>query len=397
MNAPLHSRPQSDPGQEPGYIAEEDRRYVETQNHCITASHGPFPCDDGSTLSQVNLTYETYGTLNHDKSNAILIFHALTGGAHAAFWYPGDKRPGWWDTMIGPGKAFDTNRFFVICVNVLGSCYGSTGPTTINPETGKIYGLDFPTISIRDMVRAQAWLLDDLGIDVLVAVAGGSMGGMQALQYAVSYPKRAKGIIAVATTTRHNAQQIAFNEVGRQAIMRDRDWNHGRYEGEGPAGGLALARMVGHITYLSEEGMHHKFGRRLRTRDSKTNPFDIEFEVGSYLDYQGRSFTKRFDANSYLYLTKAIDTFDLSEGFTSLQAALAEAPKRFLLITFSSDWLYPPGQLREVARALRQAGKSATYCEIDSIYGHDSFLLPNQEQEEFVRGFLNALERGAVK
>ncbi len=393
---------QSDPGQESGSYTEEDRVYVEGQCNVVTESNGPFPFDEGRKLPELKVAYETYGKLNSDKSNAIMIFHALTAGAHAALWHKGDKRPGWWDSMIGPGKAFDTDRFFIIAANVPGSCYGSTGPASINPETGKPYGLQFPIITVRDMVRAQAWLLDDLGIDVLYAVAGGSMGGMQALQFAVSYPHRARGIIAIASTTRHNAQQIAFNEVGRQAIMRDPGWGHGDYlngsgdEVEGPAHGLAIARMVGHITYLSEEGMHQKFGRRQKDREASPNPFDIDFEVASYLDYQGRSFTKRFDANSYLYLTKAIDTFDLSEGFSSLENALAEAPRRFLLITYSSDWLYPPQQLREVARAIRRAGRSATYCEIDSIYGHDSFLLKNEDQEDFVRGFLNSLEREEV-
>ena len=387
---------QSDPGQEAGSYGQLERCYVQTKTSRVTDTHGPFPCDDGSVLKELVIAHETYGELNSDKSNAVLVFHALSGGAHAAFWHEDDKRPGWWDSMIGPGKALDTDRLFVLSANVPGSCYGSTGPGSINPDTGRPYGLDFPEITVRDMVRAQAWLMDEYGIETALAVVGGSMGGMQALQFAVSYPHRARGIIAIASTYRHSAQQIAFNEVGRQAIMHDPGWQRGDYynaEDEGPTVGLAIARMVGHVTYLSDEGMHQKFGRRVKDRRKSGNPFEIEFEVASYLDYQGRSFTQRFDANSYLYLTKSIDVFDLSEGFSNLHAALAEAPRRFLLITYSSDWLYPPHQLREVARAVRLAGKSATYCEIDAIYGHDSFLLNSPEQEDLTRGFLHSLER----
>lgn len=386
---------QSDPGQESGTYDEAERLCVETQYRKITDSHGPFTFDDGSTFAELTLAYETYGELNAEHDNAIMIYHALTGGPHMAFWHEGDKRPGWWDTMVGPGKAYDTDRFFVISANVPGSCYGSTGPASVNPETGKPYGTDFPEITVRDMVRAQAWLLDDLGIDKLVAVAGGSMGGMQALQFGVSYPDRAQGLIAIACTSRHSAQQIAFNEVGRQAILRDPGWCGGDYyeTDDFPEHGLAVARMIGHITYLSDVGMHEKFARRAKSRGKLGKPFEIDFEVAGYLDYQGWSFTQRFDANAYLYLTKAIDTFDLAEGYDSYQAAYTEGTQKFLFITYSSDWLYPPQQLREVAHDVRRVGKSATYCEIDAIYGHDSFLLKNQEQEDLVRGFLTSLER----
>ena len=386
---------QSDPGQETGSYEAADRCYVQTKVIRVTDSHGPFLCEDGTTLKELDIAHETYGELNADKSNAVMVYHALSGGAHAAFWHKGDKRPGWWDTLIGPGKPLDTDRFFIICANVPGSCYGSTGPGSIDPDTGKPYGLTFPEITVEDMVRAQGWLLDEYGIDVVLAVIGGSMGGMQALQFAVTFPERARGIIAIASTYRHSAQQIAFNEVGRQAIMHDPGWRRGEYynAGEGPTVGLAIARMVGHVTYLSDEGMHQKFGRRVKDRTENGNPFEIEFEVASYLDYQGRAFTQRYDANAYLYLTKSIDIFDLSEGHSNLAGALTNSPQRFLLITYSSDWLYPPHQLREVARAVRLAGKYATYCEIDSIYGHDSFLLENPEQEDLVRGFIQSLER----
>lgn len=346
--------------------------------------------ESGEAFGPITVAYETYGTLSPAKDNAILVCHALSGGAHAAGWLPGQRKPGWWDIMIGPGKAFDTNKYFVICSNVLGSCYGTTGPSSIDPETGRPYGLRFPVVTIRDMVNVQARLLDHLGIAQLLCVTGGSMGGMQALQWAVSYPQRVRSAIAIATTWRHSAQQIAFNEVARQAIMADPAWRRGDYYGtEGPRMGLAVARMIGHITYLSDVSMERKFGRRLRNRERYGFDFtSIDFEVESYLHYQGQSFVERFDANSLLYLTKALDYFDITQGSGALSEAFAGSRTLFLFITFSSDWLYPPYQLKEVAQAVRRAGGDATYCEINSDYGHDAFLLEHAAQAPLVASFL---------
>jgi homoserine O-acetyltransferase len=341
----------------------------------------------------VTVAYETYGNLSPQRDNVILVCHALSGGAHAAGWLPGHRKPGWWDIMIGPGKAFDTNRFFVICSNVLGSCYGTTGPSSIEPGTGRPYGLRFPVVTIRDMVALQRALLVHLGIDNLLAVAGGSLGGMQALQWTVSHPQQVRSAIVIACTHRHSAQQIAFNEVARQAIMADPEWKNGDYYGgEGPKLGLAVARMVGHVTYLSDKGMEQKFGRRLRNRERVGFDFSLDFEVESYLRYQGMSFVERFDANSLLYLTKALDYFDLSAGHGSLAKAFHGCPARFLLIAFSSDWLYPPYQLKEVAQAVRRGGGDATYAEIKSDYGHDAFLLEYQAQEPLIRAFLDRVQ-----
>ena len=353
----------------------------------------------GVKMGEITVAYETYGQLNERKDNAILVCHALSGGAHAAGCHKGESKPGWWDVMIGPGKAFDTNRYFVISSNVLGSCYGTTGPSSINPETGKPYGMKFPVVTVRDMVRVQRRLLDHLGVASLLTVTGGSMGGMQALQWAVSYPEMVRSVIAIATTHRHSAQQIAFNEVARQAIMGDPGWKSGDYSpSEGPRLGLAVARMVGHITYLSEVGMEQKFGRRLRNREAYGYDFSLDFEVESYLRYQGKSFVERFDANSLLYLTKALDYFDLSEGRDSLSEAFRDSRALFLLLAFSSDWLYPAHQLKEVAQAIRRTGNDATYCVINSDYGHDAFLLEYQTQEPLVRSFLErAAEETEVK
>ncbi len=345
--------------------------------------------DNGVRLGPITVAYETYGTLSPKRDNVVLVCHALSGGAHAAGWHPGAKKRGWWDCMIGPGKAFDTDRYFVICSNCLGSCYGTTGPSSINPETGKPYGLSFPVITIRDMVNVQRHLLDALGIESLLTVTGGSMGGMQALQWAVSYPERVRSVVAIATTHRHSPQQIAFNEVARQAVMSDPAWNHGDYYGTpGPRLGLALARMVGHITYLSEKGMERKFGRRLRNKERFGFDFSVDFEVESYLQYKGQEFVDRFDANSLLYLTKALDYFNLANGFDSLVEAFRHCRSLFLVIAFSSDWLYPPSQNKEVAQAIRRAGGDATYCEISSDYGHDAFLLEYEQQEPLIRAFL---------
>ena len=353
--------------------------------------------DSGATLAPVDVAYETYGQLNAERSNAILVLHAFSGDAHAAGISPETGKPGWWDNMIGPGKAFDTNRYFVISSNVLGGCRGTTGPSSINPATGSPYGMSFPVITISDMVRLEKMLIDALKILRLLTVTGGSMGGMQALEWAVAYPDRVVSAIPIAATTRHSAQQIAFNEVGRQAIMADPDWNGGDYYGkQPPARGLAVARMVGHITYMSDDSMREKFGRRLRGKENFGFDFGVDFEVESYLRYRGSQFVGRFDANSYLYITKAMDYFDLTNGQGSLAAALAPAQARFLVISFSSDWLYPSYQSQEIVRALRSRNCDVAYAELPSNYGHDSFLVDVAEQTELIRGFLaSTLEKTA--
>ncbi len=351
--------------------------------------------ESGVRLEKVRVAYETYGTLNADRSNAILVSHALSGGAHAAGWHKGDRKPGWWDCMIGPGKSFDTDQYFVVSSSALGGCYGTTGPWSQDNETGKPYGMNFPVVTINDMVKVQAALLDYLGIERVLTVAGGSMGGMLTLEWSVSYPERVASTIAIATTHQHSPQQIAFNEIARQSIMADPMWNKGDYydQDSGPRVGLAIARMTGHVTYLSETGMQRKFGRRLRDRERYGYDFSLDFEVESYLRYQGHSFVDRFDANSLLYLTKALDYFDMSEGYDSLTESFRRAKGLYLLIAFSSDWLYPPYQLKEVARAIRRSGGDATYYEISSDYGHDAFLLDYEKQEPLVRSFLKRAEQ----
>ncbi len=357
--------------------------------------------ESGSKLGPVTLAYETYGTLDRGHDNAVLICHALSGNAHACGYNSEeDTKPGWWNFMIGPGKPFDTDKYFVISSNILGGCNGSTGPSSINPDTGGPYGLDFPVVTIKDMVRAQRELVRHLGVEKLLNVVGGSMGGMQALQWAVEYPEMVSSAALIATCARLSAQGIAFNAVGRRAIMSDPAWKQGRYYGEkGPASGLALARMVAHITYLSEQALHSRFGRRLQDNDRLGYSFSNEFQVESYLDHQGLSFTQRFDANSYLYITKAMDYFDLTEGGTkSLAEALAGVASRFMVISFSSDWLYPPESSQEIVRALKANNVEASYCEIESRHGHDSFLLPGSLQEEMIAGFLHsALEERKKK
>src|SRR5579883_709459 len=349
------------------------------------------PLDNGATLAPVDVAYETWGELNRKKNNAVLILHAFSGDAHAAGISHETGKPGWWDNMIGPGKAFDTNKYFVICSNVLGGCRGTTGPSSINPATGCPYAMSFPVITIADMVRLQKMLIDSLGIEKLLCVAGGSMGGMQALQWAVSYPDRVITAIPIAATARHSAQQIAFNEVGRQAIMADPDWCDGNYYGkQPPARGLAVARMVGHITYMSDESMREKFGRRLRGKENFGFGFDVDFEVESYLRYRGSEFVNRFDANSYLYITKAMDDFDLASGRASIAAAFEQVGARFLVISFSSDWLYPSYQSQEIVRALRTRNCDVAYVELQSNYGHDAFLVDVAEQTDLIRGFLGS-------
>jgi homoserine O-acetyltransferase len=354
-----------------------------------TARFDSISLDSGATLAPVEIAYETYGTLNARKTNAILVLHAFSGDAHAAGISPESGKPGWWDNMIGPGKAFDTNKYFVISSNVLGGCRGSTGPASVNPATGCPFGMAFPVITIGDMVRAQRMLIDSLGIERLLTVSGGSMGGMQALEWAVAWPDRVVSAIPIATTTRHSAQQIAFNEVGRQAIMADPDWNEGNYyTAKPPARGLAVARMVGHITYMSDDSMREKFGRRLRGKENFGFGFDVDFEVESYLRYRGSQFVSRFDANSYLFITKAMDYFDLTNGRGSVAAAFERVGARFLVISFSSDWLYPSYQSQEIVRALRARNCDVAYVELQSNYGHDSFLVDVAEQSDLVRGFL---------
>jgi len=344
--------------------------------------------ESGEILGPVTLAYETYGRLNASKSNAILVCHALSGDAHAAGYHAGKKKPGWWDNSIGPGKAFDTDRYFVICSNVIGGCKGSTGPASINPASGKPYGLSFPVISIRDMVEAQRRLIDSLGIDRLLCVAGGSMGGMQTLQWTASYPERVRSAIPIATTARHSPLQIAFNEVIRQSIMADPAWLGGNYyESAAPDRGLAIARMIGHITFMSEESMEEKFSRN-RSRVLKGVPFAPEFEVGGYLHYQGNQFVKRFDANAYLYITRALDYFDLSGG--RLVASGRTAAIRYLVISFSSDWLYPPSQSQDIVRQLKKGQAEVTYCELKSTYGHDAFLVETEGQTTLIRNFLSS-------
>lgn len=374
----------------------------------------------GAKLPHVQVTYQTYGQLNEAKDNAILVCHALSGDAHVAGWRESDAlaagwtpelgrdwspqdlatgdpdaapasaiRPGWWDPFVGPGKTIDTSKYFVICANVLGGCSGTTGPSDVDPTTGKPYGLNFPVVTIEDMVDVQARLLDHLGIEKLLAVVGGSMGGMQALAWTRRHPQRVGACAAIATTWRLAAQAIAFNEVGRTAILGDPAFKFGDYYETGvPRHGLAVARMIGHITYLSDESMHEKFGRRLRDRDEHAFDFVTEFEVESYLAYQGKRFTERFDANTYLYMTKAMDYFDLSEGHESLADAVDGTPVRFLVLSFSSDWLFPTYESRELVDALRSVGGEVSFAEIPSPYGHDAFLLEPEQQHAFVEPFL---------
>lgn len=356
------------------------------------------PLDCGVTLMNVDVAYETYGTLNAEKSNAILVLHAFSGDAHAAGVSRSTGQPGWWSAMIGPGLPFDIDRYFVISSNVLGGCRGTTGPISIDLATGEPYGMKFPVITIGDMVRLQKMLIDFLGIQRLLAVAGGSMGGMQALEWAVAYPESVAAAIPIAATTKHSAQQIAFNEVGRQAIMSDPDWNEGNYYHlKPPARGLAVARMVGHITYMSDASMRQKFGRRLRDKHAFGFDFSIDFEVESYLRYRGSQFVSRFDANSYLYITKAMDYFDVSAGHNSLREAFERDSVRFLVMSFTSDWLYPTYQSLELVAALRSRNIDVAFCELPSTYGHDAFLLETKEQSELITGFLASVYRGGGK
>jgi homoserine O-acetyltransferase len=360
---------------------------VETEYFTFAQPPNELKLECGQKLGPITLAYETYGQLNSDKSNAILVVHALSGDAHVAGWRAGDKDPGWWDNMVGPGKALDTSKYFVICSNVVGGCKGSTGPSSIDPKTQKPYALTFPMITIADTVRTQKRLIEYLGIEKLLCVIGGSMGGMQVLQWVAAYPKNLRSVIPIATALKHSPQQIAFDEVGRQAVMADPAWNQGNYYGkQKPEKGLALARMIGHITYMSDKSMEEKFSRRLKDNNYSFK-FVTDFEVEGYLRYRGDNFVKRFDANSYLYITKALDYFDLSGD--KLIPRDRQIDVRFLVIAFKSDWLYPAYQSQEIVRQLKIRGADATYCEINSTYGHDAFLLEVEEETRLIKPFLH--------
>jgi homoserine O-acetyltransferase len=349
--------------------------------------------ENGEKLGPVTIAYETCGKLNTDKSNVIFVLHALSGDSHMAGYYQeDDPKPGWWDIMVGPGKGIDTDKYFVICSNILGGCMGSTGPSSINPKTDKPYGLDFPFVTIGDMVQAQKKLIDHLGITKILSLIGGSIGGMQVLEWCARYPEMALSAIPLATTARHSALAIAFNEVARQAIMADPHWIGGNYyAGEKPDLGLAVARMIGHITYLSDESMRLKFGRRLQEKKDFSFNFDADFQVESYLRYQGTKFVERFDANSFLYITKASDYFALDDqhGSGSLVEAFSKAGGKFLVVSFTSDWLYPTYQSKALVQAMKKNGLDVSFCEIEAEWGHDAFLLPNERLAAMVKGFLD--------
>jgi len=376
-----------------GIVAKKLFTFAEPPNEMVLES--------GARFGPVTLTYETYGELNEDKSNAILILHALSGDSHVAGYYTADdEKPGWWDNMVGPGKGIDTDKYFIVCSNIIGSCMGSTGPCTINPKTILPYGLDFPVVTIGDMVEAQKALIDHLGIKKLLAVVGGSIGGMQVLEWCARYPEMTISAIPLASTTKHSALAIAFNEVARQAIMADPNWNKGEYYfGPKPDMGLAVARMIGHITYLSDESMRLKFGRRLQDKSDFSFNFDADFQVESYLRYQGKKFVERFDANSFLYITKAADYYDLEKqhGDGSEVKAFSKMAAAFLVVSFTSDWLYPTYQSRAMVKAMKKNGLDVSFCEIEAEWGHDAFLLPNARLTSVIRGFLERVYNAAPK
>ncbi len=380
-------------------IGENSIGIVETKMIQVIEQGKPLKLECGKTLAPIDVAYETCGELNEAGDNTVLICHALSGDAHVAGYHGAkDRKPGWWDIMVGPGKGIDTNKYFVVCSNFLGGCSGTTGPSSINPETGKPYGPDFPIITIADMVNVQKLLLDKLGVKRLLAVIGGSIGGMQVLQWAIEYPDFVEAAIPVATTTHLGAQSIAFDAVGRNAILGDPNFSSGRYYSKkGPDVGLAIARMIGHITYLSEQGMRAKFGRKLRSADEYSYDFNSEFAVETYLDHQGRRFVERFDANSYLYITKAADYFDLQKDYGSLTKAFANVKSRFLIISFASDWLYTPSQSEDIVNALVANGKNVSFCNIASDYGHDAFLLEPEVLGSFISGFLDATHQPGIR
>jgi homoserine O-acetyltransferase/O-succinyltransferase len=370
---------------------------VEKQYFTFAKGTEKVELESGAKLGPVTIAYETYGTLNEQKDNAILVAHAFSGDSHVAGHYPTDKdgeKPGWWDFLVGPGKGIDTNKYFVICPNILGSCMGSTGPSSINPETEKPYALDFPMMTIGDMVLTQKILINHLGIEKLRAVVGGSVGGMQVLEWCVKYPDAVQAAIPIATTMRHSALAIAFNEIARQSIISDPNWNKGNYyDGQPPNLGLAVARMVGHVTYLSDEAMRRKFGRKLQDKKSFSYGFDGDFQVESYLRYQGSKFVSRFDANSLLYITKAADYFDVVDLMNSPQTPKKSTDERikYLVVSFSSDWLYPTYQAKELVQALKRRGEDVSFCEIEADCGHDAFLIADDRFITLIRGFIDGI------
>jgi homoserine O-acetyltransferase len=399
MSDPLIATKDRLRGREPAGVAVESdvervRDLPAVASHIAQFDHDePLRLDCRQTLSPFTIAYATYGELDAAKSNAILVCHALTGDQYVASTHPVTGKPGWWETVVGPGKPIDTNRFFVICPNILGGCMGSTGPSSPNPKTGRLYGLDFPMITIGDMVDAQVRLIDRLGIDQLFSVVGGSMGGMQVLQWAARHKDRLFSAIPIATAARHSSQNIAFHEVGRQAVMADPEWCRGDYHAAGrtPRNGLAVARMAAHITYLSEDALHEKFGRNLQNRAERTFSFDADFQVESYLRHQGVTFVDRFDANSYLYITRAMDYFDLAaESGDVLANAFSGTKTRFCVVSFTSDWLYPTRESRAIVQALNAVAANVSFVEIESNKGHDAFLLHEPELFGTIRGFLNA-------
>jgi homoserine O-acetyltransferase len=378
-------------------VADRERRLREVErpsSDTVTfPEREPLRLDCGALLAPFTIAYKTYGTLNPERSNAILVCHALTGDQYVASDHPVTGKPGWWTSMIGPGKPIDTNRFFVICSNILGGCMGTTGPASRNPQTGRPWGLEFPVVTIADMVRAQVRLIDHLGIAQLFCVAGGSMGGMQVLEWAARHGERVFSAMPIATAAWHSAQNIAFHEVGRQAVMADPEWRQGRYleEGTFPRNGLSVARMAAHITYLSEEALQSKFGRNLQDRDAKTFTFNADFQIESYLRHQGSTFVDRFDANSYLYITRAMDYFDLqTEHGGKLANAFRGTRTRFCVVSFTSDWLYPTRESRDIVRALNAVAANVSFVEVESTKGHDAFLLHEPVLFSAVSGFLNA-------
>ncbi len=357
------------------------------------AEDEPLPLDSGGALTPFSIAFQTYGSLNAAKSNAVMVCHALTGDQHVVGTHPVTGKAGWWETLVGPGKPIDTDRYFVICSNIIGGCMGTTGPASINPATERPYGIEFPVVTIRDMVRAQAMLIERLGIKDLFCVIGGSIGGMQVLEWAASYGDKVFSAVPIACAPRQSSQNIAFHEVGRQAVMADPDWRHGRYldEGVSPRKGLAVARMAAHITYLSSKALHEKFGRKLQDRDALTFGFDADFQVESYLRHQGSTFVDRFDANSYLYITRAIDYFDIAADHGGTLAKAFQGLKtRFCVISFTSDWLYPTRDSREIVRALNAVAANVSFVEIESDKGHDAFFLHEPELFDTIAGFLNA-------
>jgi homoserine O-acetyltransferase len=365
---------------------------VTPQKLVFGSRENPLVLESGYKLGPVEIVYETYGQPNDDRTNAILICHALSGDHHAAGVHtPHDRYTGWWDNMIGPGKAFDTDRYWVICSNILGGCKGSTGPGSIDPASGKPFGLDFPVVTVGDMVAAQKQLIDHLRIRRLYAIAGGSMGGFQVLEWSLRFPEMVRSAICIASAAKLSTQAIAFNAVGRSAITRDPEWKGGQYEGKGPEKGLAIARMVGHITYLSELLLDQKFGRRLQSANRLSYNFDTEFAIESYLDHKGSAFTDRFDANCYLYITKAMDYFDISRTYGPLKTAFAKAAARYLFVSYSTDWLFPTAQSKEMVQALLSNGKEVSFIDIESPHGHDAFLLEEDKLTRIISGFLTGV------